>query len=150
MTVKTGMPVHFDPPSGPMERLVRKRPCASQVKSGWVSTPIGLPSGASRKAMPAKAANVPSVAMVGLIFRPVMIPPLIAPATIPARMPARTAINTLPVGKIPSDPTVPNPTRAEAATTEPIEVTEPTEMSSPPAMMMTVSPMASSPTITTA
>ena len=42
ITVNTGTPVHFAPPSGGNGKLVRKRPCASQVKAGWVITPMGF------------------------------------------------------------------------------------------------------------
>ncbi len=88
--------------------------------------------------------------MIGLTRRVVTIRPLMMPQTTPARMPARMAINTLPVGRRPIEPTVPTPTSTEAATTEPTEAIEPTEMSSAPAMMTTVSPIASRPTTTTA
>ena len=91
--------------------------------------------------MPAKAANVPRVAMIGLTFRTVTIKPLTTPQSMPATMPISTAKKTLPTGgKLNA---LNAPTKKEAAMTEPIEAMEPTEISSAPAMMTTVSPMAS-------
>ena len=57
------------------------------MKSGCVTIPTGLPSGASRKARPSKAASVPSVAMIGLTLRTVTMRPLTSPRAAPAIMP---------------------------------------------------------------
>ena len=60
------------------------------------------------------------------------------------------AIQTISFGRMPRAPTVPTPTSTEAETTEPIEAIEPIEISRAPAIITTVSPMASSPTTTMA
>ena len=96
---RMGTPVQARPPSSGSGSSAATRPVPSQVKSGCVTTPTGLPSGATRKARPAKAARVPRVAMMGLTFSFVTMRPLTMPSTIPVAMPTMSAPSIEPCTK---------------------------------------------------
>ena len=153
-----GTPVQGRPPAScGRGNSGKRRPVASQVKSGCVMTPTGFPPGATRKARPANAARVPSVAMMGLTLSLVTMRPLMTPSPTPVRMPMTIAsciepcTNGMGSSSSPSTGTCTTSeprTIADAAVTDATEAMEPTEISSMPATMTTVSPTASRPTMT--
>ncbi len=145
------MPVHFVPPSGGIGTSVRNRPWASQVNCRLRQHPNRL----AFRRQQERESRERSQRAEGRDDR---VHPKLGDDQAVDHAGERAGDDSR---RAPQPPRcrragcrpradIPTPTKTDAATTEPIDAIEPIEMSSAPAMITTVSPTASSPTITIA